>query len=240
MVLANAASKGAVKGRIEAGVELADGEVINSLTKLEVRTNQASSCESMLIPTVQRDLFLLSTSNSRVFRLSLSQSSGQPALTLKPFEISTRKIFIASSSSPYLFPPANAGAEGIKSVAVGEAMSPSKGLVKGLGGDATRDVWLLTDTHCQRWTVGAENQKVGSEVTSAGGYADWDIVDTFAVQPFANTGKLDRIHWARVGRRDGTCLVPNERRRCGHSPIVKYRGICVSLRLARVRAMTDH
>lgn len=37
MVLANTASKGAVKGRIEVGVELADEEVINGLTKLEVR-----------------------------------------------------------------------------------------------------------------------------------------------------------------------------------------------------------
>jgi hypothetical protein len=108
----------------------------------------------------QRDLFLISTSNNRVFRVSLSQSSGQPTITLKPFEISTRKIFIASSSSPYLFSSANAAGDGIQHVTVGEAVSASKGLVKSLGGDAVRDVWISTATHCQRWSVTAESQKV--------------------------------------------------------------------------------
>jgi hypothetical protein len=36
MVLANTASKAGAKGRIEAGVELAEGEVITSLTSIEV------------------------------------------------------------------------------------------------------------------------------------------------------------------------------------------------------------
>lgn len=39
-------------------------------------------------------------------------------------------------------------------------MSPSKGLVKGMTGDAVRDVWLLTREECQRWSVGVEVQKV--------------------------------------------------------------------------------
>ncbi|GHJ85452.1 hypothetical protein NliqN6_1854 [Naganishia liquefaciens] len=145
MVLANAAARAGAKGRVEAGVELADGEVVTTLT------------------SVERDLFLLSTSNNRVFRLSLSQFSGQPAITLKPFEISTRKIFIASSSSPYLFSLSTTAADGIKCITVGEAVSGSKGLVRGLGGDAVRDVWLLTATHCQRWSVTAESQKMQAQ-----------------------------------------------------------------------------
>lgn len=150
MVLANAAAKGTVKGRMEVGVELAEGEVINGLTKLE------------------RDLYLLTTSASRALRLSLSHSSGQPTITLHPLTITTRKIFIASSSTPYLFPSSSSGEAGIQSVAVGEAISPSKGLVRGLIGDAARDVWLATGTHCQRWTVGVESQKVGHGALSGG------------------------------------------------------------------------
>ncbi|KAJ9107853.1 hypothetical protein QFC19_002759 [Naganishia cerealis] len=114
----------ASKGKAEVGVELANGEVVTGLTKIE--------------------------------------TSGNPTITLKPFEISTRKIFIASSSSPYLFPhdTSSLGAEqGIKGVAVGEAISPVKGLVRAMTGDAVRDVWLLTGTECQRWTVGVETHK---------------------------------------------------------------------------------
>lgn len=165
MVLANTASRAGAKGRIEAGVELADGEVITTLTSIEV-----SQPRLALIPQLmrypQRDLFLISTSDNRVFRLSLSQSSGQPTITLKPFEISTRKIFIASSSSPYLFSSANATGDGIQHVSVGEAVSASKGLVKGLGGDAVRTVWISTATHCQRWSVTTESQKVSPRLGS--------------------------------------------------------------------------
>jgi hypothetical protein len=32
--------------------------------------------------------------------------------------------------------------------------------VKGMTGDAVRDVWLLTREECQRWSVGVEVQKV--------------------------------------------------------------------------------
>jgi hypothetical protein len=39
-------------------------------------------------------------------------------------------------------------------------VSPSKGLVKGMTGDAVRDVWLLTREECQRWSLGVEVQKV--------------------------------------------------------------------------------
>ncbi|KAJ9125403.1 hypothetical protein QFC22_000363 [Naganishia vaughanmartiniae] len=145
MGLMGGAAKGKGKGRAEISVELGKGEVVNGLEKLE------------------RDTYLMSTSYTRVVRLSLSQTSGNPSILVKPFEISTRKVFIATSSTPFLFPSASASGsssgKGIIGIAVGEAISPSKGLVKGMTGDAVRDVWLLTGEECQRWSVGVELQK---------------------------------------------------------------------------------
>lgn len=150
MGLMGGAAKSKGKGRVELGVELGKGEVVNGLERLE------------------RDTYLISTSHTRVIRLSLSQASGNPSILVKPFEISTRKVFIATSSTPFLFPSASASGSGSSSghgiigIAVGEAVSPSKGLVKGMTGDAVRDVWLLTREECQRWSLGVEVQKLHS------------------------------------------------------------------------------
>lgn len=53
MVLANAAARAGAKGRIEAGVELADGEIVTSLTSVEVGILlPAAECKANTTPSL--------------------------------------------------------------------------------------------------------------------------------------------------------------------------------------------
>jgi hypothetical protein len=121
---------------------LTAGEVVKAMTPLQVRSSSRLLCPGHSRQVPKPDLYILATSQNRLFRLSITSSGGRFTLLSAPLSRSRSMLSRVSS----LF--GGGGSDPRAGIVAVTAAKQQKGTM-------SRDVFALTSSVIQRWKIAA-------------------------------------------------------------------------------------